>query len=358
MEIGRLDPNLKVEARLTEPHIVWYDAAGAPFVLYGCSAEPQGGAQGYRRMAAAAAVGVSEGVAENMHTAGIRLRFRTDSPFVAIRALWHWQCTMPHMPCTGSSGFDLYTADEGRFAYQGTMVPPTEAPHGFEAIVYTSGTMRDYVLNFPLYNDVAALQIGVRDGAAFETPACYRNAKPVIFYGSSITQGGCASRPGNCYPNFLSRALNMDYLNLGFSGNAKGEPAMARYMAALPMAAFVSDYDYLTNADSAESLRETHFALYRRIRAAHPTVPYLMVTKPNWRHGREDDSGRAIIFESFRRAVAEGDDRVWLVDGAGMFADTEADACTVDGCHPNDLGFYRMYRALLPVLAGCLELSQ
>ena len=349
MNIAEVDKNLKVETALHRDDIVWYDASKKPFVLYGNCKKDQGEYGKYLRIYAPGLKGL--GIAENIHTSGIRVHFRTDSPFVAIKAVWRWQCSMPHMPFTGSSGFDLYAKKNDKYGYIGTFVPPLESPHGHESIrEFSTGEFRDYLINFPLYNDVTELYIGVQEGARFETPAGYRNQKPVIFYGSSITQGGCASRPGNSYMALLSRALNFDFVNLGFSGCAKGEPILQQYIADQEMSAFVCDYDYNTNIESPELLEQTHFAMYQKIRKKHPDIPYLMISK---HHGATmaDKQSRTIIMDSYRRAVALGDQNVYFVDGRSLFAELDPDACTVDGGHPNDLGFYRMYLSLLPLFA-------
>lgn len=166
------------------------------------------------------------------------------------------------MPLSGSGGFDLYRETGGQQSFVGAYIPPLDGENGFDGIVYTQNTTGksvNYILNFPTYNPVTKLYIGIKAGSRTETPDKYINKKPVVFYGSSITQGGCASRPGNIYQNFLSRALNMDYLCLDFAGNAKGEKKIAGYMAKLHMCAFVSDYDHY--APDSEHLRNTHFAL-------------------------------------------------------------------------------------------------
>ncbi len=234
-------------------------------------------------------------------------------------------------------------------------MPPEDAVQGYESVRDVPCQMTDYIINFPLYNNVSSLHIGVSRTAQFETPASYRDVPPVVFYGSSITQGGCASRPGNCYQNFLSRWLNLDYINLGFSGNGKAEDTIVQYMNALPMSVFVSDYDH--NAPTPEYLQNTHYKMYETIRKAHPTLPYIMISKPDFNphDPRTDDiERRRIVMESYCRAVANGDNHVYFIDGAALFSGFERDACTVDGVHPNDLGFYRMAQGIYPVLKDIL----
>lgn len=357
MNIAKLDKNLQVTATVDRPGLVWLDAAKEPFVTYGAFSKSP-----YLRLPEAVSSATSEGVfclAKN--TAGVRLRFRTDSPYIALHAEWSCQCQMPHMAYSGICGFDLYTANAGRQFYVNSFIPPINANTGYDSVMNVSGGMQDYVLNFPLYNSVEQLYIGVQEGCHFEQPATYHNTAPVVFYGSSITQGGCASRPGNSYQNMLSRQLNMDYINLGFSGNGRAEPVITTYMAGLDMAAFISDYDH--NAPNTEYLRETHYRMYAAIRAAHPDLPYIMVSRPDYDqlnadHYFENAQRRAIIMESYCRAIAAGDRNVFFVDGAMLFAEDQADSCTVDHCHPNDLGFYRFYRGLLPTLERILYLPR
>ncbi len=345
------DPALQVETTLTETDIVWYDAAKAPFRHFGECIE----GLPFRRIPAEVAQQVSPGVVwHGDHAAGVRLRFATDSPYIALQVKWPYLDHMPHFAITGSCGLDLYTCRQGSQRYEGTYIPPVDATKGFESIQYVSGGMTEYVLNLPLYNPVDELYIGIKDGytltAGTET---YRNDLPVVFYGSSITQGGCASRPGNCYQNVLSRRFNMDYVNLGFSGNAKGEDAMCDYIAGLKMAAFVSDYDY--NAPTPEHLENTHFKLYQTVRRQHPDLPYVMVSRPDFTFTVDMHKRLSVVAESYRRAIAAGDKNVYFINGSHFYHGDMADSCTVDGCHPTDLGFYFMADGMSAVIKHILH---
>lgn len=344
MDISVIDKNLKIETTISKDDIVWLDASASPFELYGATSSNP-----YVRMPLDIAKSVSDGVhGLSKHTAGIRLRFRTDSPYIAIHVERNWLGHMPHMPLSGSSSFDLFSLKaNGAQYFVKPFISPITAATGYDSVLDVPAKMTDYVLNFPLYNEVSKLFIGVSENAKFETPAKYINQKPVVFYGSSITQGGCASRPGNCYQNFLSRAFNIDYINLGFSGNGRAEDEMIEYLANLDISVFVSDYDH--NAPSAEHLENTHYKLYNAIRAKHPEIPYIIVSKPDYKFENDADNRRAVIMNTFIKAIKNGDKNVYFVDGASLFADDEWQACTVDGCHPNDLGFYRFYKALYPV---------
>ncbi len=347
MDISKIDKNFAVESDLNLEGLTWHSAAEAPVKIYGATSLAP-----YHRMPAEVAETVSAGVASlAKSTAGIRARFRTDSPYIVINAKWDAKSSLTQMTAMGTSGFDMYLADGETQTYCKSFVPPPSHEKGYEGLYNTDCQMHEYLLNFPLYNRVSELYIGIKEGSTLEAGGEYSNEKPVVFYGSSITQGGCAPRPGVCYQNYLSRALNMDYVNLGFAGNAKCEDNIIKYLTTLDMSVFVCDYDH--NAPNAEHLRATHYSLYKQVREKHPDIPYIIVTKPDFWPG--DEKRRAACFETYARAIEDGDTNVYFIDGASFFAGDEADACTVDGCHPNALGFYRMAQGMLPTLRKVLK---
>ena len=350
MDISKIDKNLAVNTTIDKTDITWMDSSLSPFKVYGAvTCNP------YTRMPLDIAKNINDGIYWlSKNTAGIRIKFRTNSPYIAIHCERNNGFKMPHMTDACQSGFDLYRITENNEQHFISMfMPPVDCGKGYDSVVNLSGIMTDYVINFPLYNDVDLLYIGVKEGSDFEEPCGYANEKPVVFYGSSITQGGCASRPGNCYQNFLSRKLNMDYINLGFSGSGKAEDIMIDYLASLDMSVFVSDYDY--NAPNADHLRNTHYKMYKKIREKHPNIPYIILTKPDYHYYNSEDERRSVIIETYTKALAEGDKNVYFVDGSMLFADDEWQACTVDGCHPNDLGFYRFAKTLYPTLKIALK---
>ncbi len=352
--LSSIDKNFTVTTKIDKPDIVWYDAAEAPIDVYGAY-----GRNPYTRMPTDIAEKTSEGVALlNLYTAGVRARFRCDSPYIAIHVKWKKMEHSPHMTDLNQAGFDLYAVtDDGEYKFIKPFFTPwnhSNATDGYESLLEVDAQMCDYVINFPCYNDVDRVFIGVSADAHFEKARKYRDIPPIVYYGSSITQGGCASRPGNIYQNFLVRWLDVDYVNLGFSGNGKGEQIMCDYLASLPMSVFVSDYDH--NAPSPEHLEKTHYNLYKTIRKAYPDIPYVMISKPDYKSWVENDVKRKkIITESYGRAIAEGDKNVYFIDGETFFGDFERWAHTVDGCHPNDLGFYKMACGMYPVLKKIIE---
>lgn len=356
--IAETDENLKIENRIEQKDILWRDAAAPCFRVHGLHLPYIYGAGDapvrFRRLPDEVGMNTNEGVAElYKNTAGGRLRFRTDSGYVAIRCVWDGLTRFPHMPATGVSGFDLYVAENGASRFCKSFVPPIDGD-GYESIAcFGSREMREFTINFPLYNNVASLAIGLEPGAHISHAAPYRVAAPVVYYGSSVTQGGCASRPGNSYPAMISRMLDIDHINLGFSGSGRGEAIMAEHIASLEMAALVMDYDH--NAPTPEWLERTHYPFYSIVRRAQPGLPIICVSRTLNPAGDDEIARRReIIMATVERARAGGDNRIWFADGGRFFTGEGWDACTVDGVHPNDLGFHRMAQALAPMIALAL----
>lgn len=313
----------------------------APFRVHGVRHD---GRQ-FIRLPEDVAKAANEGVATlYANTAGGRVRFVTDSEYVAIHAEMASIGKMGHFAASGSAGFDLY-ADN---AYAGTFVPPYDQKDGYDGIVYfESAKPREITVNLPLYSNVTALYIGLRKDAYLGEPSPYLHKTPVVYYGSSITQGGCATRPGLSYQSILSRRLDTEYLNLGFSGSCKAEDAMIRYLCGLEMSVFVYDYDH--NAPSPEYLAATHEKLYKAMRFAKPDLPIVLMSRPKFTLNEDDRQRLRIIERTYDSARAAGDDNIYLLDGPTLMA-LAGDEGTVDGCHPNDLGFFSMANALEPVL--------
>lgn len=365
MRIEEIDQNLLLETDVTEPDLVWFNIEDAPFQIYGVKFEESEGF--YTRMPKAAAEPVSRGVLKlRKHTSGGRVRFRTDSKYIAIKAVMSNMAPFPHMPRAGQSGFDLYRKveglDGGREVYYKSFIPPCDITEGYSLGNRTDGQYCDYTINFPLYDRVKALYIGLKKDSRLSAPTPYTIEKPIVFYGHSATQGAVASRPGNSYPTMISRMLDANIVNLGFAGNAKGEFPMAEHIATLDMTAFVFDYDH--NTPSEQNLIDTHWPFYKKVREAHPDVPIIFMTGSNVKIlGNVNYAGRGFLYtrreiirKNYENAVAAGDKNVYFVDGEQLFEGEMWDTCTVDGAHPNDLGFFRIAQVIRDVLKKALKI--
>lgn len=347
-DISRIDKNLSVETTLLKDGVAFYDVRRAPFRVYGLydyKNQPI-----FRRLPEEVAAATSDGVAHlSKHTAGGRVRFATDSDFICIKAKMNSITLLPHMPTSGTAGFDLFidSPDGAESRYVRTFMPPWHTKdEGYESrIDLGSKKLRYFTINFPSYSGVDELLVGISEGSTLDEGLPYRSLAPFVYYGSSITQGGCASRSGNIYQNVVCRRTNVDYINLGFSGNGRAEDAIVDYMASFQMSAFISDYDH--NSPSREHLSATHYKMYEKIRAAHPDIPYIMLSKCDLDNSYDANlARREVVYESFCRARANGDKNVYYIDGASIFRGPYQNMCTVDSCHPNDLGFALMADAI------------
>lgn len=310
-------------------------------------------------------------------TSGGMLRFKTNSPCLAIKAEYICKTYGGNMSVSGISGFDIYLGHGSGKKYHSTAIPSlnfrqgkfgvekifgfdapvTEVEYKLENFLFNGKTTSNTVevtINFPLYDGVKNIQIGAAPGSKILPPTPFKRSKPIAFYGSSITHGGCASRPGNAYTNVLGRRLDAPVLNFGFSGCGRGEPAMAQAIAELEMSAFVLDYDH--NAPSVEHLEQTHERFFKIIRDKHHSLPILIMTKCDYDACPENADARAsVIKRTYDNAMASGDKNIYFIHGKTLFGKKNRDACTVDACHPNDLGFMRMADAIYPVLKKALE---
>lgn len=288
-------------------------------------------------------------------SAGMMVRFRTDA--TAIHARYHLfkpELSMFHMPATGVSGLDLYARDEsGKWRYVQTNKPSAQDVKG-EIISGLAPGYREYALYLPLYNGVDNLEIGVPVDTRFEGLA--PRPKPIIFYGTSITQGGVASRPGMAHVAILGRRFDRPVVNLGFSGCGHMDAVIGELLAQVDAAVYVIE---CTGNMQPEMVRANCIPLVKQLRAARPNTPIVLVEDrafPNaWvvpakaKYNRENN---AALRECFERLQSEHVPALFYVWGANLYGnDSEGSA---DNAHANDLGFMRMADAMEPVLREAL----
>lgn len=352
-----LDKNNSEKSTIGDYEVVWHDIKKAPFSLHGFyspETEPF-----YRRLPSDVAKSTGDAVDKlSRESAGGRVRFSTNSPYIAIRAKYLVVGRASHLTLISSAGFDLYIDGDFGSQYVKEFRMPHSMENSYEQIINLyCENMRSYTINFPVHSVVESLEIGLAPDAAVEAARPYRNIEPVIIYGSSIVHGTAASRPGYIYPAIMSRELNLDFMNFGFSGNAKGEPVLAEYLATLPMSVFVCDYDH--NAPTVEHLENTHYRFYEIIREKNPDVPYIMITRPNYWTSRsnaeETLKRRDVIMRSYLRARENGDKNVYFIDGMSFNVAPHQYDMTVDNVHPGDTGFTRMADGIGTLVRHVLE---
>lgn len=333
MDIKKLDKNLFVKGSIDGEKYDIYSPLDAPFEVYGVK-KPVKDGEKYIRLPKDVASMVSENILlMHAHTSGGKIEFDTNSPEIAIFVKYGEVLEFSHFSIHGSRGFDLY-ADNN---YVGPYIPPFDNKSFYSHALNTNSNKNKQIkIVMPTYAEVSSIMIGVTKGSKIYAPTHkYINEKPVVFYGSSITHGACASKPSNAYGEIISRNYNINYINLGFSGSAKGEKEMADYIASLSMSAFIYDYDH--NAPSVEHLNATHKPMFDIIRKAHKDIPIIMVSRPAYIMNEEVKQRIDVIYDTYKSAKANGDDNVYFINGYEMMK-----KCSSDGfidCHPNDLGF-------------------
>lgn len=285
--------------------------------------------------------------------AGARLAFKTDSPTVRIRLVLKTLRVDRGMALYAGQSAQVLAGERSDSRYLGVVNPPDYETLEFEKTFQKPARLEQITIYLPRNEELETVEVSVEDSAIVTEPTPYRYEKPVVFYGSSITEGGCACNLTNVYSALLSRWLDFDYCNLGLSGSAKGELAVADYINTLDMSAFVYDYDH--NAPTVEHLANTHKPFFDRIRQSHPDIPILMLTRPAEVYGAEETARREVVRATYHAALAAGDQNVYFIDGETLLGQTDRCLCTIDGCHLNDLGFYRMASVIYPVLKDVFD---
>lgn len=289
---------------------------------------------------------VNPGVSEAARfPSGARVRFATDSARLTLRARIGAAGYIKNVGAIGKCGLSGYVDGEWRYVVYPTASDACEMSGEYAL----DGRMHEHTIYLPLFTPLYSLEIGLDEGAQVLPPRRYALEQPIVFYGSSITNGASATHAGNAYVSIVCRRLDANFINLGFSGSARGEECMARYIASLNPSLFVMDYDH--NAPNAEHLEKTHETFFRIVREARPGLPVVFMTKPDFDMDPfENARRRAVIRRTYDHAVAQGDRLVHFIDGETLFGVSERRDCLVDGTHPNDLGFRRMADVVTPVL--------
>ena len=346
MGIEKIDANFAEKKITAEGELLRYRLPCEKFDLYGIWFDEEKDC--FVRMDLDLASSVSDKLLHlSKHTSGGRVRFSTDSKYFGVEVTYDDYTRFSHMPLLGSCGMILLEeCDDGSLRLMKSVQPSFRKEHGYVSnATLRGGRMSNYILYLPLYNGISSLHIELDANATVTGGKKYREELPILYYGSSITQGGCASRPDNCYQALISKWNQIDYINLGFSGNGRGEEAVAEYIGKTPCSLFVMDYDH--NAPDAAHLERTHFAFYQTFRRLQPDTPILMISKPDYDKNPQKSAEReAIIRKSYRKARAAGDSNVYFIAGKTLFGKEDRINCTVDGTHPNDLGFYRMAKKI------------
>ncbi len=355
LNLADIDINMKSEHTLA-PEISekfeFYDCENEPFSIHGVFREDDS----FVRLPKCIAKSVSQGVASlYSFTTGGRIRFVTDSNQIAISVSLPNKLPDSRSSLTAITGFDMYADDSGGQRYFGSINPPCGYNGGFEGVFlpFPNSDKRTITINMPRSNTVYKLYIGIKKGSVIEKATEFAEP-PVVYYGSSITQGGCASRPGTAYYSIVHRHIDYDYINLGFSGNARGEDEIIDYINGLDMSMFVYDYDH--NAPTVEHLKNTHYKGYKKIREKHQSIPILMLSRPKFYLNGDDLARLEVIEESYQKGIAEGDKNLYFIKGSDMITKDICEEALIDHCHPTDIGFWGMAQSIIPIMKKALNI--
>lgn len=280
-------------------------------------------------------------------SAGMAARFVTDA--TTIRARWELKdagLDMPHMPATGVSGLDLYVkGEDGKWRWLANGRPTAYPTNTATLAGGLPAGRREYLLYLPLYNGVRKVEIGIPDSAAIAKAPDYPETKrkPLLFYGTSITHGACASRPGMTHSAMLGRRFGRPIVNLGFSGNGRMEIEVARLIAEVDAAVYI--IDCLPNIDAKATAERTE-PLVKHLRDRRPDTPILLVEDRNYSDAhlnaakrKRNQTSQAALKAAYNRLHQAGVKHLYYLEGENMLGDDHDG--TVDSSHPNDLGFWR-----------------
>lgn len=354
-DVTKLDPALAAQKALVK-NLTWHNVED--FGVEGREWTDQLRLRYYDRLPAAAEGKVPAPVwSLSRDSTGMMGRFKSDASAVHVRyTLLRDRTAMPHMPATGVSGIDLYARDaKGRWRWVNVTKPVDRRMDQSGALSESmTAEPREYAFYLPLYNGVNKVEIGVNEGAKFEGLA--PRGKPVVFYGTSITHGACASRPGMCHPAILGRRLDRPTVNLGFSGNGKMDASVGELLGKVDASVFV--IDCLPNMD-AKLVTERCIPLVKQLRAARPDTPIVLVedrrNTNSWIHAdraKHHDANHAALKDAFAQLQSGDVKKLHYVGGDHLLGD-DADGAT-DGSHPNDLGFVRQADVMEPVIREAL----
>ncbi len=360
MDIAKIDTNL-ASGIVNTAEVEWVSAFDKRISLYGVFYDEKEAL--YKRVPDdVAQKTMNPGVVSlSRCTSGGRIRFVTDSSFITIKASIPAYYPMPHMSITGSHGFSVYADGIYKNRYSPTIGDflSFKGEWGTGHIVFEEkkkipGEKKERLIEiyFPLYGGVSELYIGFEPGAVFKNAPEYKNKKPMLFYGSSITQGACVSRPGNDYISILARRFDSDYINLGFSGNGNAEDAMIEYITSIDASLYAFDYNMYPSRK--DRVLPPYFSIYERIREKHPDAVILMYDKPGCDFEPYPER-EEIIREAYEKAVSLGDRLVRHIPAYNLLGTVERDACMVDQAHPNDLGAMRMADAIYDAVRDFFE---
>lgn len=351
-DVAKFDPRMALENAVVDTNgVKWIDGKYLPI---------EGRAFNnvdhyYDRLPKNVTTNVNRGVRSmKHHTSGMMFRFKTTSPVLHFEWVPYGRgLAMDHMPSTGVSGIDIYRFDEtvGKWRYVSTG-RITKSTGAKKTVHIKPNT--PIIVNLPLYNGIKSFRLGIAKDATVSAlpPRASGINKPVVFYGTSITHGGCCSRPGLGFVNIIGRHLDVPVVNLGFSGSGRMEFEMSEHLAAIDASCYV--LDCLWNMGDVNLVKKRYEPFIRNLRAKRPDVPIVLAGRCDVFCGNTLPNER-YVSELYKKLKAEGWKNLYFLPKDEMYPDDFEG--TVDGCHPNDLGMMSLAKAYGAAVKEALNLK-
>lgn len=353
-DTAKMDPAMAASKAGTPENLTWHDVT--TWGVEGRAWPEQQRLRWFDRLPASAQGKVTTNVWNlSRDSAGMMVRFKTDATAIHVHyKLSKERLGMAHMPATGVSGVDLYARNEAGQWRWVQCTKPDKQEMRVEIIKDLAPGWREYALYLPLYNGVESLAVGLAPGAKFEGLA--PRPKPIVFYGTSITHGASASRPGMVHTAILGRRFDRHVVNLGFSGNGRMDKEVGDYLVQLDAAVFV--IDCLPNMNPAQ-VREKTVPLVQQLRAAKPDTPIVLVEDRRYTNDwitpqkkKFHDDNHAALREAFAALQKAGVKNLHYIPGDALYG-TDSEGAT-DASHASDLGFMRQADVMEPVIRAAL----
>ena len=318
-----------------------------------------------------------------LHSAGLFVQFFSNATSIhlnyTLRNLYAPYATpFANLSPLAASGCDLYAYDTIQRAWRwvassfesidssngivvespffsnatGWPVGPAPAISSFEGVT-------NFRLHFPNYNGVLSLSIGVPIGASLISDLSWNESSPVVWLGTSITQGGVVSRPGQAYVSRLSSNLPRPVHNFGLCGSCRLEPGLALWLTNMPRVPSVLVISCTENM-SVEQVQVNTVPFVQAVRKVWgKDLPIVLVEPiddtPSWLQGNstyQRPQLRAALYQSYQTLVAGGDTALTYVTGSKLTANADDvfEELTYEGVHPLDRGHALIATAMNSIL--------
>ncbi len=293
----------------------------------------------------------------NCMTSGATIQFETDSDYVYVEVNLGKTEKYEWFTEIGSSGIDVYQGDDHDRKWIGSgYADGVIFNKQIKNIFHKDEGLSKITIVLPTYAEVESIYIGLENSSVLRSVDLEEKDDPILFYGSSITQGCASSRPGITYSMKVGDYFERDIINFGFSSSAKGEIEVAEIIGSLDLSAIVIEYDH--NAETVSDLRDTHYNFYKEIRESNSEVPIILMSRFSGDLSIPLDEAiarRDVVKETYEKAKIKGDKNIFFIDGLDILNKDNYDDYFSDDRHPNDLGMELIANEIIRILEGKIE---